>query len=223
MKDAIRQLDDQPISIESGCATAAPPKNRGKASRQEISIELTRKSIHLLIAFVPLLRSISRTLAIATLAAGIVAYAIFEYLRMHGRKVPLISELTLRAARLRDSGRYVVGPITLGLGALISVLVFSPAVSDIAVYVLAFGDGLSSLAGKVIGRIRLPFSQGKSLEGSIVCFLASFLAALAVSRDLVNSLLIALAATAVEALPTQDWDNIILPVVTGIVATALIG
>lgn len=223
LKDAFRQLGDQPTSTEVGCIPAASAQIHAKATREEISIELTRKSIHLLIAFVPLLNWISRTLAVSLLTAGIISYTIFEFLRMRGIKVPLVSELTLRAARLRDSGRFVVGPITLGLGALISVLVFSPPVSAIAVYVLAFGDGLSSLVGKVFGRVRLPFSRGKSLEGSIVCFLSSFIATLAITGSILNSLLIALTATFVEALPTQDWDNIILPVVTGILASLLIG
>ena len=221
MKHELSPIDDQPASAKAGFISTAPLPARPKASRQEISVELTRKSIHLLIAFVPLINSISHILAISLLTAGIIAYSIFEYLRMHGVKVPIISALTERAARPRDSGKYVKGPITLGLGALLAVLVFSPSVAAISVYVLAFGDGLSSLAGKIFGRSRLPFSTCKSIEGSIVCFAFSFLGTYAVCRKPLESLLIALMATVVEAIPTQDWDNIILPLFTGTMAFLL--
>jgi dolichol kinase len=214
-------MDDQPASTEAGYISSVPLLTRPKASRQEISVELTRKSIHLLIAFVPLINSISHISAISLLSAGIIAYTICEYLRMHGVNVPLISALTVRAARPRDFGKYVLGPITLGLGALIAVLAFSPSVAAISVYVLAFGDGLSSLAGKIFGRIRLPLSTFKSIEGSLVCLVSSFLVTFAVCRKPLDSLLIALMATLVEAIPTQDWDNIILPLFTGTMALLL--
>ena len=40
---------------------------------------------------------------------------------------------------------------------------------------LAFGGGLSRLVGKAFGRVRLPFTGGKSLEGSLTCLFAVFL------------------------------------------------
>lgn len=187
----------------------------------ELSIEFTRKSIHLLIAFVPLILTYSRPLAIWLLTLGIIAFSMFESLRMRGIKVPIISALTLKAARVRDAGNFVTGPITLGLGALISILAFKPVPASIAIYILAFGDGLSSLVGKTIGRIRLPFTQGKSLEGSLTCFTVSFVSAYFLSRKVGTALIIALVSTIAEAMPTKDWDNIILPVAAGITATLL--
>jgi len=197
-----------------------PPKSRIKASRQEISIEFTRKSIHLLIAFVPLLLSLSKELTVLLLSGGTLAYSIFETLRMRGYSIPVISALTARAARLRDNGRFVTGPVTLGLGALLAVLIFPQRHAGIAIYILAFADGLSSLVGKTIGRIGLPFTQGKSLEGSITCFICSFIPSYLVSDRAGASLLIALVSTLVEATPAKDWDNILLPLAAG--TTALI-
>ena len=152
-----------------------PLKTRKRASRQEILIELTRKSIHLLIAFVPLLLSLSKTVTVLLLSAGIIVYSIFETLRMKGYSIPFISAMTAKAARLRDNGRFVTGPVTLGLGALLAVLLFPEKPASIAIYILAFADGLSSLVGKTIGKIRLPYTQGKSLEGSMTCFICSFI------------------------------------------------
>ncbi|MDX9783165.1 MAG: SEC59/DGK1/VTE5 family protein [Spirochaetia bacterium] len=196
-----------------------PPRTRKKASRQEISIEFTRKSIHLLIAFIPLLLSLSKAFTVLLLAGGIMVYSVFETLRMRGYSIPLISALTARAARLRDDGRFVTGPVTLGLGALLTVLLFPREPASIAIYILAFADGLSSLVGKTIGRIRMPLTQGKSLEGSITCFICSLIPSYLISGRVGASLVIALVSTLVEAAPTKDWDNILLPLAAG--ATAL--
>ncbi len=193
----------------------------GRATSEEVVIELTRKSIHLLIAFVPLLLSLSRPLTVFLLIGGTAAYAVFEALRMRGISVPIISALTAKAARLRDDGHFVMGPITLGIGALLSVLVFEPVPASIAVYILAFGDSFSSLIGKLLGKIRIPHTKGKSLEGSLTCFSVSMLSAYAVSGKAGPSLLIAVVSTIVEAIPTKDWDNIILPLAAGIAATML--
>ncbi len=207
------------VSIPAGYPSGI--KARRRATRQEVVIELTRKSIHLLIAFVPLLLSISRTLTIVLLATGTCGYAVFETLRMKGIHIPLISAITAKAARLRDAGRFVKGPVTLGLGALASVLLFSPTSASIAVYILAFGDSFSSIVGKTVGKIKMPFTRGKSLEGSLTCFLVSLLSTFAISRQFGPSLIIAAVSTFVEALPAKDWDNILLPLAAGLTATLM--
>jgi dolichol kinase len=196
-------------------------RDRKKATRQEVTIEFTRKSIHLLIAFVPFLLSLSRTMTIVLLVAGTVLYIVFETLRMQGIHIPLISSLTAQAARLRDNGRFIMGPVTLGLGALLSILIFQPLPASIAIYILAFGDSFSSLVGKTLGRIPMPFTSGKSVEGSLTCFTASLISAYALSRRLGISLAIAAVSTFVEAVPAKDWDNILLPLAAGFTATIL--
>ncbi|MBN2873854.1 MAG: phosphatidate cytidylyltransferase, partial [Spirochaetales bacterium] len=92
-----------------------------------------------------------------------------------------------------------------------------------AIYALAFGDGLSSLVGKAIGSIRIPLTGGKSVEGSLTCFLAVLVSAYAVTGDALRSSVIALVATVTEAIPLKDADNILLPAVTGLTAVALLG
>jgi dolichol kinase len=192
------------------------------AFAEEIRIELVRKSIHLLIGIVPGLAAINLNLTLGLLASGTLIYALSESLRMSGVEVPLVSQVTALAARRRDSGRYVMGPVTLGLGAMLSLLLYPNPAASIAIYALAFGDGLSSLVGKLFGTVRLPFTGGKSLEGSLTCMLAVFVASFAVSGAALPSLAIAVFATAVEAMPLKDLDNIALPVLTGAIATLLL-
>jgi dolichol kinase len=198
----------------------ASPRSLRDVSK-EIQIELLRKSIHLLIAFVPGIAQLSLGLAVGLLSGGILVYAICERLRTEGINIPVISRVTILAARRRDGRGFVLGPVTLGLGALLSLLLYPNPAASIAIYALAFGDGLSSLVGKAFGTIRLPFTGGKSLEGSMTCLFAVLASAWTVSGDAPKSLLVAVAATLVEAAPTKDFDNIILPVSVGAVATLL--
>jgi phytol kinase len=193
-----------------------------RALSEEIRIELLRKSIHLLIAFVPGIASLSLGLAMGLLSGGILFYAACESLRLRGYHVPLVSRITAMAARHRDGSGFVLGPITLGLGALLSLLLYPNPAASIAIYALAFGDGFSSLVGKTFGSIRLPYTGGKSLEGSLTCFVAVLASSWVLTSRIAESLVLALFATLVEAAPTKDFDNIILPVAVGAAATLLL-
>ena len=204
--------------------STASPKIHHRSIRavsEEIRIEILRKGIHLFIAFVPGIASVSLGLAVGLLAGGILFYATCERLRMGGFSVPLISRVTALAARRRDGGGYVLGPITLGLGALLSLFLYPNPAASVAIYALAFGDGLSSLVGKTFGSLRIPFTGGKSVEGSMTCLIAVFAASYAVTSDAPRSAAIAAAATIIEAAPTKDLDNIILPVSVGAIAALL--
>jgi dolichol kinase len=184
---------------------------------QEVRTELVRKSIHFLIALSPVMAAFNRPATILLLAAGILAYTGMEKLRLEGIKVPFISSLTSMASRSRDAGHFVLGPVTLGLGALLALLFYPSPASAIAIYALAFGDGFASLIGKIFGRTRPAFMYGKSIEGSLACFTAVFIAAYRVSGSLQIALIAAVTAALVEALPLEDFDNLCLPVTVGFV------
>jgi dolichol kinase len=183
--------------------------------------ELLRKGIHVLIAFVPAIAHASFPLAVGLLGGGVLVYACCEGLRLHGHAVPLVSRLTALASREREAGRFVLGPLTLGLGALSALLLYRDPAASIAIYALALGDGLAGLVGKAFGRVRLPFTDGKSLEGSLACAAAVFLSAWVLTSDAPRSLAVAAVATLAEAAPTKAFDNIVLPVVAGAAAAML--
>jgi dolichol kinase len=182
----------------------------------DIATEAVRKSLHFLIALAPAIARLSYPLAILALAAGVLAYSVMEGLRLSGVNVPLVSALTSMASRQRDAGRFALGPVTLGIGALLALLLFPFNAAVIGILALAFGDGFAGLFGK-LGKIRPAFLFGKSIEGSFACFAATFLSAFFVSKNVSLSLAAALAATAVEALPLENYDNIALPLAVGAV------
>jgi dolichol kinase len=181
----------------------------------ELRTEIIRKSLHFLIALSPSMAAINRPATVLILFIGTLGYTFMEYLRLSGIRVPVISSITSMASRSRDMGRFVMGPVTLGLGALLALLLYPSPVAAISIYALAFGDGFASLIGKFFGRVRPAFLHGKSLEGSMACFSAVLVSAFAVSGSMRIAFVAALTAMVVEALPLEDYDNLALPVSVG--------
>lgn len=185
---------------------------------EEIKTEFVRKSIHFLVALTPLMASVSRPVTVLLLMAGTLLYAGLENLRLAGIKVPVVSAVTNMASRSRDKGHFVLGPVTLGIGTLLALLLYPSPAASIAIYALAFGDGIASLAGRLFGRIRPAFMFGKSLEGSLACFFIVYLVSYRVSLNYEMALCAALTAMFVEALPLEDFDNIAIPLAVGFAA-----
>jgi len=187
----------------------------------EINTEIVRKSIHMLIALVPPLAAINVNLTVALLAGGVLFYTWTETLRLHGHNVAVISFITVTAARTRDRDRIVLGPITLGIGAMLALLLYPEPAAAMGIYALAFGDGLASLLGKLFGRVVLPYTGGKTIVGSSTCFLSVMLVGMGILPTFGGALLVGLTATLLEMVPTRDMDNIILPTGVGLVTWLL--
>ncbi|HET6487384.1 MAG TPA: phosphatidate cytidylyltransferase [Spirochaetia bacterium] len=173
-------------------------------------------------AFVPLLSSINLPGTVALLGVGTLFYTFAELSRRNGNTILVVSNLTLLASRDRDRGRFVLGPITLALGAMISLLLYPEPAASIAIYALAFGDGLASLVGTVIRGPQIPLLKGKTLSGSSACFIAVFAVTFKITQRPVESLVVAGSATVLEGIPTGNFDNLMVPVGVGLVASRLL-
>jgi phytol kinase len=205
--DIVRQLGNEPFSF-----AALYARFQG---------EIVRKSLHFLIALVPLLASVNLPASLGLLAAGTLFYAFAENSRLQGFPIPLVSELTLIASREKDKTGFVLGPVTLGLGAMLSLLLYPLPAASIAIYALAFGDGIASLAGTIVRGPRIPFFGGKTISGSLACFAAVFVVTLSVTQRPVEAFILATAGSLLEAIPAGNFDNIILPVGVGFLASRL--
>ncbi|CAI8006422.1 hypothetical protein GBAR_LOCUS4711 [Geodia barretti] len=126
--------------------------------------ELIRKAIHLLVALVPPLASVHLPLTMGLLMAGTLFYTAAEGMRLAGLRVAVVSGLTVAAARPRDTG-FVLGPVTLGLGAMLALLLYPLPASAIAIYALAFGDAAASLIGMAFAGWRMPLNRNKTVAG----------------------------------------------------------
>lgn len=173
--------------------------------------EFFRKSIHICSSFVPFFAWLNYTWTVMVLSTVICLYIFCEYRRLSGSPIPVVSRITAYAARKRDEGRFVLGPVTLSLGILFALLVFPLDCATIGIFALAFGDGIASLAGKIYGRVKIPLMGGKTIEGSGACFLAVLIATFAVTGDIPLSLAVALLAVLIEMLPLKDYDNLLIP------------
>lgn len=182
------------------------------ATVNDLLKEVFRKSIHICSSAVPFLAAWNFRFTIVSLSAVMCAYIWCEYRRLSGHYVPFVSKITAFAARRRDTGLFVLGPVTMAFGVLFTLLLFPPEAAMTGIFALAFGDGIASLAGKAFGKTKLPFTNGKSLEGSLACFCAVYASTLIVRGEPLSALFVALAAMLIEVLPIKDYDNLLIPV-----------
>jgi dolichol kinase len=186
--------------------------------QKEITTELVRKSIHMLVALVPPLAALNLEVTLMILGSGVIFYAWTEIQRLEGHNVLFVSYITTTAARRRDMNGMVFGPITLAVGAMIALLLYPEPAAALAIYALAFGDGFSSIVGKTIGRVRIPLTGGKTIAGSLTCFFVIFFLALGTLPTLLAAAVVAVVGTILEVIPSKDLDNIILPVGVGLIS-----
>lgn len=177
--------------------------------------EFFRKTIHICTAFVPIFLSFAHNTTIVCLCVAGILYIIAESLRTNGHEIPLISDITAAAARKRDENKFVLGPVTLVAGIISSAILWTESSATVGILALAFGDGLASLAGKAFGKIRVPYTNGKTVEGSLTCFAAIFCSTFFVTENCMISLLVATAGALIEVLPLKDFDNLLIPVLLG--------
>lgn len=142
-------------------------------------------------------------------------FVLSEIIRLEGFKVPLISKITEFASRERDENKIVLGPISLVFGIITAAILLPHDAMRVGIYALAFGDGLASLVGKMFGKTKIPFTNGKTIAGSLACFCAVILSTFYVSKNLIISFIIALFAMLVEMLPLEDLDNLVIPISIG--------
>ena len=177
--------------------------------------ELFRKSIHICCSVVPWFLANYYWYTVYGLYIIVSMYYFCEIARLEGHPVPVVSLITETASRQRDECKFVLGPVTLVLGIVFAALVLPLSCAKIGIFALAFGDGLASLGGKLFGRIKIPHTGGKTLEGSLTCLCAVFISTYIVTGLGIVSLIVAFVAMLIEVFPLGDWDNMIIPTFTG--------
>ncbi|HUP65227.1 MAG TPA: DUF92 domain-containing protein [Thermoanaerobaculia bacterium] len=184
--------------------------------------ETLRKLVHIGFGFSALLL---RWLAPWQAAALAVAAFLHNWLvlpRLYGRRIS-------RSPSGTDRGIMIYPLAVLGL-----VLVFprDPGLAAAAWAILAFGDGLATIAGRAMPRPRLPWNRAKTLAGSATFFLGGAVAAWLTGRFVhpdapyaVSWLTIGLAAAAAcaiaESIHLEIDDNVVVPAVAALVMTAV--
>lgn len=186
-----------------------------KQKTQSLYKEIFRKTIHICSAFVPSLLKVAYFHTIGLLIFALIAFCVCEIFRLKGKHIPLVSNITETAARRRDSNKFVLGPVTLVLGILLAAIFLPNQAARIGIYALSFGDGTASLVGKLIGRVTIPWSGGKTAAGSLACFVGVYVSCFCVCKNVLVSLIVALFGMLIELLPLKDFDNLLIPIAIG--------
>lgn len=118
----------------------------------------------------------------------------------------------------KDEGKKVMGALYMVMSTVLVLFIFEKGIAIASLFFLGIGDVAASLVGWKFGRIKF---FGKSLEGSIACFAACFLAGyvlISVGLDITLLMVVygALAATIAELFPIKINDNLTMPVAAAV-------
>jgi phytol kinase len=194
--------------VTGAAPTRAPPFRR----------ELARKAIHLASTAVPIALALGIERRVALLVLGALAlFAVAAEVgratsRMIGARFDAVFHPLLRS---HESSR-VTGATWLIGAMFLAVLLLPRDAAIVATWAAAVGDSAAALIGMRFGRIRSS-RDGKSLEGSVACLLATLAGALFLARSGTGmAVLAALTATVAERLPWPRDDNVRIIAAVGV-------
>ena len=187
--------------------------------------ELLREFIHGSGIFIPILTvflGVPIIVVSVFICAVIAFYTISESARVKGKSIPFFSAVTRHAASQSELCQFTLAPIYYAVGILLTLLLFHSPASSAAIAIFCLGDSSASIIGGTLSRKALPFNRAKTLEGSIGGFFFAFLAgSIFVSPWL--ALVGAAVGMLVEYLPLPINDNLLIPIVTGLALSLILG
>lgn len=172
--------------------------------------ENKRQLMHFLVGLgaIAMLFVFGRPFAAAAVFFVIIAGTLLINLRVQGLRIGFTEWFVERFER-ENAILPGFGSACYAAGVLIP-LVFLTEVNEVAacIFILAIGDGLSTLAGRK-GRIRLPYNKAKTAEGAAAFFLGSLPCVVLVGAAAVP---LALLAALVETVDFRIDDNLTVPI-----------
>jgi dolichol kinase len=208
--------------VVSGKLSGILPIIDGKQNKRSFpsASDLVREDIHASGFFMPVIASLVSVPVVGILIFNVaLLYSISELLRLEGRDLPLISQITRLAASQSELNGFAAAPLYFAFGILLTLAIFPSPASGAAVAMFCLGDSAASLFGGLIST-SLPFNKRKTWEGSLAGFFFAFLAGTFFVSPLLALIGAAIAMT-VEVLPLPVNDNVLVPVITGAALTLL--
>jgi len=171
-----------------------------------------RALIHASSILVPVLVKLtSKPLILVGLGVVTVAYVIEELLRFRERRVPLISQFTLKMSRQDERSHFIAAPVFLALGIILALILFPQSIAYSSIAVVAVGDPVAGYVGRRFGRNHV---GGKTWEGFAVGSMAAFVPTLLFVSPFVGAIG-SIAGMSLE-LSGVFQDNLTIPFAAGI-------
>ena len=143
----------------------------GAEKEQKKAFELKRKFFHLSVVFIPILHltGLPRTIILALFSIFVVLIIPLDFYR---RKHP---EFVLNRYVRKSEYNQMASFIPIIIAGYLLYLIFDWRITTYALFVAALGDAAAALVGIRYGKHRLPFTTGKSIEGTIGGFLVGLI------------------------------------------------
>lgn len=183
--------------------------------------EIKRKTFHILtLIYVAAYWFLPTNIVLTGLLIAIIIVLLGEFIRAKNEKFNVFILKVLGGVHRKSEEHKISGlPWTLA-GAFFAILLFDDKLLVTASFLyLAFGDALAALFGKAYGKHKI--YAGKSLEGSIACFIACLIIGLIILPSWQIAVLGALIATFIETIPWPLNDNFWMQILNAGVLTLL--
>jgi len=176
-----------------------------------------RKFLHLLTAIIPIFYIyLSRKEILLLLFSLTILSYLIDILRLEIKPLGNFFYSTFEKLLWEKERRIFTGASTYLLSAFLSVFLFSKTIAITALLFLSVGDTVAYFVGTRIGKISL-YGE-KTLEGSLSCLLVCIVISLFIHGLPIVALLCgAVGAALVELFPFGVDDNLLLPLVSGLI------
>jgi dolichol kinase len=168
-----------------------------------VGMETKRKMIHLSAMSIPICYYF-----VLTVTSGLV---VIEVLRLSFPSLKAVFMNVTRSLMREHELTTLTGSTYLLISSSICVLLVRKEIAIAAISYLILGDSIAAIVGKRFGKVRV---FGKTLEGSLACFVVCSAIGLLIPRiGLHMAMAGALTASLVELLPIRVDDNLRIPLI----------
>ncbi|HPY95828.1 MAG TPA: phosphatidate cytidylyltransferase [Candidatus Cloacimonadota bacterium] len=181
--------------------------------------ELMRKSIHFSSILIPMLYryvlDFERKTALLILLFLAIVSIIIEYLRLENKSFQRVFYTVFGVMLRRHEIYNFSGASFLLTSSIFCIAFYPPDIAFLSLCFLSIGDTFAALIGITFGKRKFTFVS-KSLEGSIACFLSTFVFSLFYINPII-AFTGALGATIAEFINIPVDDNVRIPVISGLI------
>ncbi|HET8687849.1 MAG TPA: SEC59/DGK1/VTE5 family protein [Methanosarcina sp.] len=141
--------------------------------------ELERQLIHLFtgIFFIFFIYTVGDQ-ALWLLLPLLAFYLVTSFVILKNKLPSSLSAFLCRWGRPEKQDIPLKGTIMLICGIILSMVLFPENIVYASIAVVGFGDSVATIAGVTLGRHKLPYSEQKTIEGTLAGIIAAFIAAI---------------------------------------------